>query len=37
VVLFPKNGKFWEAVVGDWQFMQDIFFEFAGKQVLLEG
>ncbi len=35
--LFTKKDEFWEFGVGDWQSMQDIFFEFADEQVLGEG
>jgi hypothetical protein len=37
IYLQKKKGKFWEVGVGDWQFMQDSFFEFADEQVLGEG
>ncbi len=32
-----KKGEFWEVGVGDWQYMQDSYFEFADEQVLGEG
>ncbi len=35
--LFTKKGEVWEVGVGDWQSMQDSFFEFADEQVLGEG
>ncbi len=32
-----KPRKFWEVGVGNWQFMQECFFEFTGEQMPSEG